>query len=230
MTTWRMGGAMLFLFAIIGIWMGFEYRFRSSAQSQANAVAGISPPIGTIMAYAGPVSEKWEETTGWLVCDGRAFPHPVGGKYTELFNAIGESWGGDGDSRFHIPDLRGRFIRGVDKDVRGVATTAANGGPRDPDRDRRSVSNPFSINPAVPGNARNLVGSMQKDALQQHEHDLLPRINLGHTVGGNGHARMIDSDDGASWSGINEDMKTAPTGGTETRPVNAYVYWIIRYR
>ena len=109
----------------------------------------IASPIGTVLAYAGPVSEsevdelqdklavtnyiKELESKGWLVCDGRPLSKD---KYPKLYNAIGISHGAgyDMDSKqiaeFNLPDFRGRFLR-------GVTHTAAN----DPDKDIRQSYN-----------------------------------------------------------------------------------------
>ncbi|MBX4336509.1 phage tail protein [Bartonella raoultii] len=49
---------------------------------------------------------------GWLICDGKAYSRIT---YRSLFEAIGTAWGaGDGFSTFHVPDLRGVFLRGLD--------------------------------------------------------------------------------------------------------------------
>ena len=42
---------------------------------------------------------------GWLMCDGSAQPIS---EYETLFNLIGTTYGGDGQSTFGLPDLRGR--------------------------------------------------------------------------------------------------------------------------
>jgi|SRR5215831_7467866 len=45
-------------------------------------------------------------TSGWLLCDGAAYPRA---EYSALFGVIGTAWGaGDGTSTFNVPDLRGR--------------------------------------------------------------------------------------------------------------------------
>ena len=52
---------------------------------------------------------------GWMKCDGRALSRTL---FVELFNKIGTAFGaGDGISTFNIPDLRGRFIRGLDDGI-----------------------------------------------------------------------------------------------------------------
>jgi len=55
--------------------------------------------------------------SGWLKANGAAVSRTA---YSELFAAIGTTFGiGDGATTFNLPDLRGRFPRGLD-DGRGV--------------------------------------------------------------------------------------------------------------
>ena len=62
---------------------------------------------GTIQAFHGQVIP-----TGWLLCDGSTVSRA---NYKALFDAIGVSSGaGDGATTFHLPDFRGRFLRGHD--------------------------------------------------------------------------------------------------------------------
>jgi len=42
---------------------------------------------------------------GWMFCDGQLLPIS---EYETLFNLIGTTYGGDGQSTFALPDLRGR--------------------------------------------------------------------------------------------------------------------------
>ncbi|GAA4667059.1 phage tail protein [Bartonella pachyuromydis] len=49
---------------------------------------------------------------GWLLCDGKAY---LRSDYRALYETIGTVWGeGDSVTTFHVPDLRGMFLRGVD--------------------------------------------------------------------------------------------------------------------
>ncbi|EJF88055.1 hypothetical protein ME1_00819 [Bartonella vinsonii subsp. arupensis OK-94-513] len=60
-----------------------------------------------------------EVPMGWLLCDGKAYSRST---YSSLFEAIGTVWGeGDGVETFHVPDLRGMFLRGFD-DSRNIDT------------------------------------------------------------------------------------------------------------
>lgn len=45
------------------------------------------------------------EPVGWAACDGRLLPIS---EYDTLFNLIGTTYGGDGESTFALPDMRGR--------------------------------------------------------------------------------------------------------------------------
>ena len=65
-------------------------------------------PIGTIQAFAFN-----KIPSGWIECDGRKL-HKY--EYKELFDAIGYTFSDKEDFFFCIPDLRGRFIRGWDKE------------------------------------------------------------------------------------------------------------------
>ena len=217
------------------------------AQSQVRS-ANVEPPIGSVTAFAGPLDRV---PGNWLVCDGRKLERSDP-RYRSLFQAIGNTWGGDSSS-FYLPDLSGRFLRGVDKDGRGTPTDPA----RDPDRDQRTAAKQGAANP---GNAGNEVGSTQDDALQNHKHP-----DGGHTHAANvvvkhdpiakhegeevasGRGARVSGNEGnlgflrvdvtvrnqsgtANIGDPSESNAGVPRVGGDTRPKNAYVYWIIRYR
>ncbi len=62
--------------------------------------------VGAVMAFAMD-----KPPNGWLECDGSA-QNPE--EYPRLFEKIGTTFGGDGTTAFHVPDLRGEFVRGWD--------------------------------------------------------------------------------------------------------------------
>lgn len=64
-------------------------------------------PAGTIIAYAGKSIPK-----GWEICDGREVSK-TDAKYAALYNAIKNTWGGNANPNFKLPDLRGQFLMGV---------------------------------------------------------------------------------------------------------------------
>lgn len=138
--------------------------------------------------------------SGWLLCDGAAISRI---SYSNLFSVSGISWGtGDGVTTFNLPDLRGRFLRGQDL-----------GSGNDPDANGR-----YAING---GNTGNNVGSYQSDQLVSHTHVYSQPLPITDTDRG-----------GASsiWSLDNQAASnTAATGGSETRPKNASINYLIKY-
>ncbi len=58
------------------------------------------PFIGEIRMFAGTFAPA-----GWMFCDGQFLPIS---ENETLFNLIGTTYGGDGQSTFALPDLRGR--------------------------------------------------------------------------------------------------------------------------
>ena len=81
------------------------------------AAAGKIVAVGTIFPFAG---EKAPDT--FMICDGSALDVT---EYPELFDVIGYSYGGEGDT-FNLPDLRGRAIVGqnpADNDFNKIGKT-----------------------------------------------------------------------------------------------------------
>jgi microcystin-dependent protein len=59
------------------------------------------PYVGEIRMFAGNFAPA-----GWMFCDGQALPIS---ENETLFQLIGTTYGGDGESTFALPDLRGRL-------------------------------------------------------------------------------------------------------------------------
>lgn len=59
------------------------------------------PYIGEIRMFAGTFAPE-----GWLLCQGQTLPIS---EYDVLFNLIGTTYGGDGQSTFNLPDLSSRL-------------------------------------------------------------------------------------------------------------------------
>lgn len=138
--------------------------------------------------------------TGYIFCDGAAISRTT---FRNLFAAIAITHGqGDGSTTFNIPDYRGRFLRGVDG-------TAA----RDPDSASRTAMN-------TGGNTANNIGSVQGHQYASHNHGI--KFYNGGPAGNN---------DGVVGSGnwqITNNNTSIANGGNETRPINAYVNYIIK--
>jgi len=59
------------------------------------------PYVGEIRIFGGNFAPN-----GWMFCQGQLLPIS---EYETLFNLIGTTYGGDGQSTFALPDLRGRI-------------------------------------------------------------------------------------------------------------------------
>lgn len=213
---------------------GGSYTVINDAEMQAVPYARVADngvPVGTIVAYAGP---KNKVPAGWLICDGTSYDGNDP-KYTQLYKVLNTTWGSTGGgANFNVPDLRGMFLRGVD-DGRG----------KDPNATSRKAGN-------TGGNTGDHVGSVQNDELESHNHPITdpghkhPITDPGHKHDiktasnddngntndyGDNHARTNSTESSQTGITINS-QKTGITvnnrGGSETRPVNAGVYYIIK--
>ncbi|GAA4712467.1 phage tail protein [Brevibacillus fulvus] len=61
----------------------------------------MEPYVGEIRMFAGNFAP-----VGWAICDGSLLAIA---EYSELFALIGTTYGGDGQTSFALPDLRGRL-------------------------------------------------------------------------------------------------------------------------
>jgi microcystin-dependent protein len=177
---------------------------REIAQSFIDELA----PPGTIVAFGGSTVPS-----GWLLCDGNNYSR-TDPKFLRLFNAIGTSWGAFSSADFLVPDLRGLFLRGVDRSVQG----------RDPDRLNRTNMRPDLGQ--LGGNTGFAVGSVQSDEFESHDHTTSfynGREPWERDPPGGFHAAIGASADAYPYS------RTNVRGGNETRPKNAYVNYIIKY-
>jgi microcystin-dependent protein len=167
---------------------------------------------------AGKISSfaMGEIPDGYLPCDGRQVSRT---QFANLFAKIGIAHGaGNGTTTFHLPDLRGRFLRGVD----GTAN-------RDPDKATRTAAN-------AGGNAGNAVGSVQDDAIRNITGSMGNFQMTSNSAPSSG-AISASITSNSSWSGTTDrgrgtlDFNAStqvPTGG-DNRPVNANVQYAIKY-
>lgn len=65
-----------------------------------NSIAQVTQYVGEIRPFAGNFAPD-----GWLICDGSLLQIS---EYETLFVIIGTTYGGNGESTFALPDLRGR--------------------------------------------------------------------------------------------------------------------------
>jgi len=194
----------------------------------AQAVLDLLVPPGSIMAFGGQTNRI---PAGWLLCDGSALDAHAP-EYGRLFEAIQQSWGNGGASAtgarfpaipagptqtdFNLPDLRGVFLRGVNG--------ARDDGYRDIDA---NVPN-SRLNIFQGGNIGNQIGTFQTDAFESHNHSYQDYWANDTTLGDGTIDQYALGTSDTLYVRISS-RTTGLRGGTETRPNNAYVNYIIKY-
>jgi len=166
----------------------------------AIAAAAIAP--GITVPFAGSSAPS-----GWLLCNGQAVSRTT---YSGLFAIVSTTYGtGDGSTTFNVPDLRGEFIRGLDGG-RGIDTGRT-------------------------------LGSAQADDFESHTHTATSTVtdpghihtqtNAGVTARGAGGGSAADvgaGNTGSATTGVTVATINTNTGGTETRPRNIALNFIIK--
>jgi microcystin-dependent protein len=165
-------------------------------------------PIGSVIAYSGPIDQTSVLPTGWLPCDGRVLSKD---SYPQLFSVLGTRYGEGKDSAgsktgdFNLPDYRGFFLRGLDK-----------GTPNSRDEERRASGKD--------------VGSLEEDTFKHHGHTVTfhgSLIGQGAPTpasGGFSSGNEYGPSTGYASLTVNEE------GKDETRPKNIAVNYLIRVR
>lgn len=167
--------------------------------------ADASLPVGSVIAFAGNETHL-QRLEGWFPCDGRELKNLL---FPELFAAIRYANGGDGSTSFRLPDYRGYFLRGVDQ-----------GTGRDPDVNKRKP-------PASLGNAGDNPGSIQSYATGMPSKPFVLTVSHLPTRSEIGNLGSLSLNIMARWNSGFVDLQFRG-GSLETRPVNKYVYFIIK--
>lgn len=194
-------------------------------------------PVGTIVLYSGDCSNSSVigrlARNGWIPCDGSLLQVD---EYPELYAVIGISHGGEIEdgvvTRFYLPNLTGRFVRGVN----GGAIDPITNETVDPDVDQRLAANRL-------GNKADKVGSIQynatglpttsfsTDAKGAHSH------SADHLTGDNHKAldglsfyQARNTNDASTIDRAGLHQHTVTSGGDqETRPTSLSLYYIMRF-
>jgi len=201
----------------------------------SQTAGGISAllPSGTILPFGGASAP-----TGWLLCNGATISRTT---YANLFAAISTAHGsGDGSTTFHLPDLRGRFMRGVDgaiaRDPDRAARTAANSGGNTGDAVGSVQTNATAKN-GISAAASSVSGSATTGGVA-HTHTYTYSRADGFLYGGGGYGNVRNAEQSATTSSASATDHThglsataaaqTITGDAETRPLNANVNYIIK--
>jgi microcystin-dependent protein len=177
-------------------------KIADTSVSLADLVASVQQalcPPGTITAYGGSTPPD-----GWLLCNGASY---LSSTYPSLHQVIGTAYGSADVNSFNVPDFRGRFLRGWDNAIG-----------RDPDRASRTAM-------ATGGNAGDAIGSIQTDAIQSHTHTYDTPTTANRNGGTGATYTNRESAVNSTTGAVSAGARTS----TETRPINAYVNYIIKF-
>jgi microcystin-dependent protein len=212
-----------------------------SAQLIMNAII----PPGTIVAFGGPTNNIPQ---GWLLCNGAVLTNVV---YSNLYAAIGTSWGyanqdgGNLGATFCLPDTRGYFLRGVTgnaaNDPDAGSRTSANSGGNTGDSVGSIQGSEFALHSHQNSTFASAnhqhwlpVGSANGGFWFQQNYfgtDTSFVTAAGENYGGASYKPA--GDNGATVQsqsgGPSATASVTPEGGNETRPLNVYVNYIIKY-
>lgn len=160
--------------------------------------AQVTLPPGMIVPYAGTAAPS-----GWLSCNGSAVSRTT---YAALFAAIGTTYGaGDGSTTFNLPNTQGVFLRGSGSQIIGGVTYSG------------------------------AQGTTQGDQIQGHKHNASDGSNWvgsafnGSVVSGYSASVTTPTDKQMQTSSpITDGVNGTPRTGSETRPANISVLYIIK--
>lgn len=218
---------------IAGAWVTVAYTGTNFELAVGATPASVS--VGSVMAW--PLSTV---PSGWLECDGSAVSRST---YSALFAVIGTSYGsGNGSTTFNLPNYKDYFLRGFDasgtdassRTDRGDGTTGANVGTKQADQ-TKSHNHTFT-GTAVPDHthwiANTDIDSTNPSGIPLDNSSRKYMLYYGgsgfssaYTLKGSSTTPTIGSttaDGGHTPAGT-----ISSTGGTETRPKNITVKWII---
>lgn len=79
---------------------GLAFGLRPAPAAAAPALGSVDPLLGSVILFAGNFAPE-----GWAKCEGQILEIA---QHNALFSLLGTTYGGDGETTFALPDLRGR--------------------------------------------------------------------------------------------------------------------------
>lgn len=130
--------------------------------SERRAASSTQTPTGVVQVHSGDTPPD-----GWLLCEGGVVSQTT---YAALYAIVGSTFntGGEGVGNFRLPDIRGKFIRGLDGG-RGVDSG-------------RSLGNTQSGQRGGHTHAAGTIAITASPTAAPHNHAMtVPSVNMPHT-------------------------------------------------
>jgi phage-related tail fiber protein len=176
--------------------------------------------IGAVTAFSGATLPTIAADS-WLLCDGAKLSD-TDPKYQALFAVVGYTYGGsEKEGTFGLPDYRGRFLRGTDKGAGNDPDTASR---RPHWAEHRREDGSF------PGKAGDGMGTLEESGLARPTKPF--KAWFPHLPDASKHTAwtIFDPPETAAWKSGSRTIQTNTDGGDhETRPINIYVDYYIKY-
>ena len=140
--------------------------------------------------------------TGWLLCNGSTYNASSDPIYQELFNVIGNQFGGTNNTNFKVPDYRGMFLRGAGTNAQTGYTSYVG----------------------------QTLNTQQTDCVQEHTHNTDLSTRRGTASDSANFVMSSNNVGGANtqtWT--SSTQTTGRYSSVETRPVSYSVNYIIKY-
>jgi len=205
-------------------------------QTDGNGQLSFQPisPVPTGVIFALPDTQAGGNTgyesdgipTGYKHCNGDAISRST---FSALFAVIGTTYGaGDGSSTFNLPDLRGRFIRGVNTSNSGDDPNRAIGNLQSDDNKSHTHNlNTTTSTHNITGNVRKISETFAGAGTTSGVFSKLGNQDAPFTPGG----PDTSSTGGFSINATHSHTINANTNshGSESRPKNIAMMYIIKF-
>ena len=167
------------------------------------------PYIGEIRMFGGSFAP-----VGWAFCHGQALPIS---EYDALHTLIGETYGGDGQTYFNVPDLQGRIPVGQGSSVFGTFTLAQKNG-----------QETITLLPSnLPLHNHIVTGSASIPVSSEDGHRVTPGNNYPAV---NGQNIYSTTSDGSQMAAFTPSLTVGSTGSAQPEPFsNVQPYLAIHY-
>lgn len=160
-----------------------ELKPEAPINSPQGTLANVTP-VGSILDFAGASAP-----TGWLLCYGQALDASATPAYQDLFDVIGNTYGGTNNTNFVVPDLRGRVVAGQD-DMGGSSANR--------------LTNPGSTTGGIDGDVLGGTGGLETHVLTTAQLAAHAHANLGGTVGGGSGDFVVGATSNGALGAINK--------------------------
>ena len=211
----------------VGQFLSVATSNHSATNAELEFATPQSVPTGAVFCMAVASAPS-----GYLECDGAAVSRTT---YAALFGVIGTQYntGGETSSEFRLPDLRGEFVRGFDngRNIDSDRVSANDGIGSSQTSQNKQHNHTANSSVTDPGH-RHLPENYSANSQQTNGHGLAINDRIignygggsGQGLGPIGNRHFMET----TTTGITVSTTTQNDGGSEARPRNVALMYVIR--